>query len=72
MPIKHEGSRLVEVYSLSDFQQALHEINGMATPAQVAKKLGCNARVAREKMKGYVTEGKIKGQKIADRWVFWI
>lgn len=73
MPIKHNGSRLVEVYSFKNFEQAIYDIDGpMATPAQIADKLGCNARYAREKLKGYVEQDKIRGQKIADRWVFWL
>jgi|LGVD01.1.fsa_nt_gb hypothetical protein len=72
MPIKHNGSRLEEVYSFMDFEKAIYKIDGMVTPGQIADKLGCNARYAREKLKGYVEQDRIRGKKIADRWVFWL
>jgi predicted transcriptional regulator len=62
------NGRLEEVYTHDLF---ISVINTRMTAGEIADKIGCNKTVATRKLKDLLYAGKINGEKVAGRWVFW-
>lgn len=65
------GGKMQAIYTDDMIISAVQEA-GEATPRDVADKLGCNAVVARNKLKALSNNGLIQSKNIAGRWVFWV
>lgn len=63
--------KMQAIYTDDVVISALKEI-GEATPSDVAKKIGCNPVIARNKLKVLAESGAIHGKNIAGRWIFWV
>ncbi len=58
------------IYNDDDFITAIKD-EGKLSAAQIAKKVGCNSRIATIRLKRLVAENMINSEMVSGRWQFW-
>lgn len=59
------------IYDDSCFIAAIKKL-GVASAGEIAERVGCNTRIATNRVKRLVTEDKVKSKKVSGRWQFWL